>query len=244
MSENKNKPKRDYMLSASEGMTGIPAPDAAPSSPSIELEGEHIHVNLPSGATATVSPDASPELLSALDKMAELAMKMPEDNTSVAIQEEPLPMYLEFDSGDEWMEIICPDEDGDFCVALTNRKTGEEKCFFFLPEEAERVAIFLHKHSEIANEEADSWPGPELVEEVENIKILHLEKELSAANAQIEALKKETPKVIELEYSLSNFYAYKDGCVRLAYALGQARVQIEALQKEKAELQEWHDSHI
>jgi len=50
---------------------------------------DSIHVQLPSGAIASVSPDASPELLGALDKMAELAMKTPdEDNTYVAIPEE------------------------------------------------------------------------------------------------------------------------------------------------------------
>lgn len=39
---------------------------------------DNVHVQLPSGAIANVSPNASPELLDALDRMAELAMNMPE----------------------------------------------------------------------------------------------------------------------------------------------------------------------
>jgi hypothetical protein len=42
----------------------------------------HLHIKLPSGAVANVSPDASPGLLNALDKMCELAKDMPaEDKT-------------------------------------------------------------------------------------------------------------------------------------------------------------------
>lgn len=47
----------------------------------------HIHVQLPSGAIANVSPDASPELLSALNKMAELAQANVPDTSVGEIDE-------------------------------------------------------------------------------------------------------------------------------------------------------------
>lgn len=45
----------------------------------LEESADHAHVQLPSGAIANVSPDASPELLGALDQMCELAAKMPDE---------------------------------------------------------------------------------------------------------------------------------------------------------------------
>lgn len=47
-----------------------------------------IHVNLPNGAAAAVSPDASPELLNALTKMVDLAKAMPDAPTEQALPEE------------------------------------------------------------------------------------------------------------------------------------------------------------
>lgn len=42
------------------------------------------HVNLPSGGMATVSSDASPKLLNALDKMVELAKEMPDTKGEIS----------------------------------------------------------------------------------------------------------------------------------------------------------------
>lgn len=46
------------------------------SSPAVQPD--HVHVQLPSGGIARVDPNATPELLDALDKMVELAKEMPE----------------------------------------------------------------------------------------------------------------------------------------------------------------------
>lgn len=51
-------------------------------------EEKHVHVNLPNGATATVSPDHSPELLNALTKMVDLAKAIPDAPAEQAIPEE------------------------------------------------------------------------------------------------------------------------------------------------------------
>jgi hypothetical protein len=64
-------------------------------SPSLSIKEEekpdHVHVRLPSGAIANVSPDASPELLDALDKMCEQAKKMIDsESTPISrIEKEP-----------------------------------------------------------------------------------------------------------------------------------------------------------
>lgn len=57
---------------------------------------DHVHVRLPSGAIANVSPDASPELLDALDQMCEAARNMPEPSapTSTAREEGEVPEHI------------------------------------------------------------------------------------------------------------------------------------------------------
>jgi hypothetical protein len=49
-------------------------------------EVKHVHVALPSGGVATVDPNASPELLNALDQMVQLAKE------SLPVEEEPIAM--------------------------------------------------------------------------------------------------------------------------------------------------------
>jgi len=61
---------------------------------------DHIHVSLPSGGVANVSPDASPELLGALDQMVELAKKMP-DAASKPVEQTEMPEGI-----DELIELM------------------------------------------------------------------------------------------------------------------------------------------
>ena len=56
--------------------------------PAIEGKEDQIHVQLPSGAIARVSIDASPELMDSLNKMAELAMKMPSDADGIPLRQQ------------------------------------------------------------------------------------------------------------------------------------------------------------
>jgi hypothetical protein len=145
---------------------------------------DHVHVALPSGGVANVSPDASPELLDALDKMVELAKETPDSPSMLGEKEAAkfenvtsiYPAGVNITSGEYY-----PPAD------LMKWIKDNAKDFCRLPETKPDIVITSNKHSLAGlfawHDGAKAMYNKLLTEKYGDL--------LSAANAKIASLEKE-----------------------------------------------------
>lgn len=183
--------------------------------PVIDREGgmpERVHVNLPSGGMATVSPNASPELLGALDKMVELAKKMPDEsgsaeNAPTEIPEEKLIADILEEGSYEtqswglmkkWLSDYVNSKTAALQASLSSIKAERDETFKEYDEllqERDRIRLVSHdarKDRDIFKKESEShfkaWKEATAIIEEKNLEIAEMKERESDFREHLEMI--------------------------------------------------------